>query len=84
MIPGHRGCPPARAPPTTNAAKRRCALLPKWQNDYAKTGSAAAGPDPYLPRNAGVPPMNVALGLVTFAGAIVLAIPTLGPMLMGF
>ena len=59
-------------------------LLPKWQNDYAKTGSAAAGAGPYLPLNAGVSPMNIALGLVTFAGAIVLAIPTIGPMLLGF
>jgi hypothetical protein len=62
----------------------RCALLPKWQNTYAKTGSAAAGVEPYLPHNAGVSPMNVALALVTFAGAVVLAIPTLGPMLLGF
>jgi hypothetical protein len=42
------------------------------------------GPIPMFRATLEFPPMNIALGLVTFAGAIVLAIPTIGPMLLGF
>ena len=57
-------------------------LMPKQQNTYAKSGSAAEPPMHHLRGRRGVPPMKIALSLMSFGFAVVMAIPLLGPMLL--
>jgi len=65
-----------------HAQAGECALLPKRQNCSAKSGDAAKPANAHLGWRGKEPAMNIALALMSFGFAVVMAIPIAGPLLL--